>query len=263
MVNKGVILVPLENIIKYATNTPTNTNPAVMSSVINSSFKQTKEEILNEAKAYSDSKGGYTMPAKKYTFDGNVEGKPVMNMGDFVMVQISGDVVDVFAVQTITVNNFIASADEFQIVNTDGGVAIGLDNGPYVILLKTGGVLVRYEEGGDCVREVACKETIVPIKSEYLPDMGGGGLTVIKMEEPVTENRDMTESEAAKFEAAAEIGHPVIVQFNNNGIQFSLLCHLAKTTGLVMFNAIFTDGASNASYIFGKQGDAWVVAVNG
>jgi len=39
----------LENIINYTMKTPANTNPSVMSSVINNSFKETKEEILNEA----------------------------------------------------------------------------------------------------------------------------------------------------------------------------------------------------------------------
>lgn len=166
---------------------------------------------LAMANAHCDSKGGYTVPAKKYTFDGNIEGKPIMDMGDFVMVQISGDVVDFSTVQTITVNNLTVSVDEFQVGKTDVGVAIGIDNSTYVILLKTGGVFVRYEEGVDCVREVACKETIVPIDKKYLP---GVCLPVVELSTNFTDGAACTTEENAVLKKAFEANTPIVVRCN-------------------------------------------------
>ena len=64
----------VKEIVEYVRQTPGNTNPSVIASMVNAEMNST----LEEAKKYTDSKGGYTIPGKVLTYDGNKAGKPVV-----------------------------------------------------------------------------------------------------------------------------------------------------------------------------------------
>lgn len=78
----------LDNIIKYATKTPVNTNPAVMSGIINDSFKQSKSEILQEAKEYTDSQRLGYKETVKIAYDGNDTDKEVVESDGIKYIKI-------------------------------------------------------------------------------------------------------------------------------------------------------------------------------
>lgn len=236
----------LENIINYTMKTPANTNPAVMSSVINSSFKQTKEEILNEAKAYSDSKGGYTKTEKipsAVTFDQshyatmgevgeyfekNVGGNPALYM------KLMDRPIKKSEVESITVIEFgeETTTAKSDLVFADISESLwGVGNGYFDIILSasidtecdgvtvprgTWGVWLDGEAYVTAIDGVLVEtETVIPIDPKYLPESSGGGLPVVEIEVITTDGVALSEEQAAILDSLN--GMPFILNANTVG----------------------------------------------
>ena len=255
----------LENIIKYATKTPTNTNPAVMASVISQNFKESKEEIVDEvlsmAKAYSDSKGGYVEPGKVYAFDGNLEGKEVFVINEAIsLVKLSNDPLNLGNVRSfekITINNqewdtniniekyeknkFIVSS-----VDDDGTFCIMIGENQYIISVENmfGDIIARgtwilHGKIGKTVSyisEIQMSDTVRPIDQKYLPGMC---LPVVELTTvPTTEGAELTTNEIARMNEVAELGTPIVVVYDpGNGAAMKMVFSYISIENMTVFAA--------------------------
>lgn len=166
---------PLENIIKYATNTPVNTNPAVMSSVISRSFEESSNKIKQDL--YESGGIGYTEPGKVYAFDGDASGKVVGGN----LVKISDDAPDLKKTTKIVFYNGTeteVSPDIYTFID-EGMQGFTDPHNPDVIFIASIPVgddefpagLYVYCDDELYVSRIEFAETIHPIDPKYLPDV--------------------------------------------------------------------------------------------
>ena len=204
----------LNNIIKYATNTPVNTNPAVMSSVINQSFKETKKEIIDETISVLGENGqvGYVEREIKLHNEitiaagverGNIGIKdPLITAGNLYAVTINGKRYEIIA----GVAN-IGSEDKPYIGNLS--FQGGADNGvPFLIYSASGGLKCYMyavdPTTGDTsvprtVKVELITETIKTIDPKFIPwnsAPGGGGLPIVELTTlPMPDGAQLTSDE--------------------------------------------------------------------
>lgn len=216
---------------------------------------------LAMAKAYSDSKGGYSKPGKVLTYDGNKTGKPVI--GD-IMVKISDNPIDLNAVESITVAGVTVLKENFSVEGEDQGAALFM-GGMVVVAsytedvdvgdgnVATKGVWVAHSDTG-YVSKVVLAETIVPIDQKYLP---GVCLPVVELTtEPTAEGAVLTAEESAKLDAVATLKLPIIVK-----------CNIGSP---IATTAMWNDDANAFMILMGftavtiiKDSDTWLFMIEG
>ena len=97
--------------------------------------------VLDEAKAYSDKKGGYTKPGKVLTFDGNLTGKTVFSE----YVRVSSEIMDLTKVKKVTlmVGNGVEKneiSEGLTVAKTADGVTFLTDEDMHLVMvMETGG----------------------------------------------------------------------------------------------------------------------------
>lgn len=182
---------------------------------------------LAMAKAYSDSKGGYTKThSEVLTFDGNTDGKVVLpgsligwDEVDFVKVAdqaIPGEVCGITLVQ----NGKNIHYNKNQITVSDDLLSFAIDGFDYVISVNesasanvgvdVGTYFAKYTDGSGYVSEVYTEsETIVPIDQKYLP---GVCLPVVELSTTFASGADLTEEEDKLLKAAWENDSPIVVK---------------------------------------------------
>lgn len=135
------------------------------------------EETLAMAKAYSDSKGGYTTPGAVLTFDGKPNPDAII---DGTMVKLFEEVYDINSIERITVNR---NGDKVVYDKTalvvEHGMAIGTADETFVAIVPDAetadfigleiGVYFAYEGDSYYTEKVEFDETIHTIDPKYLP----------------------------------------------------------------------------------------------
>ena len=231
--------------------------------------------ILEAAKAYSDSKGGYvekkcsptvTVPFVETQYPGKYAGETEFNL-DYA---IPGDILTV-----------VWDGTEYKAevgVDSNGHNAIGNpvfvggeDNGlPFAFFPRFhGGVLV----GSDVItfdnsasHTIAiCQETIVPIDPKYLP---GVCLPVVELSTALANETALTDAESALLSTAFEGGAPVVIRCT---VYFSILEGM-PVSGQFVFNPQLLPLGGQSSKVFGgviyginvmfiEAGENWICAI--
>ena len=183
---------------------------------------------LAMAKAYSDKKGGYTEPGKKYTFDGNTEGRIVVPVsGSDSFVKISDDMPDLHKLTDLAYSSGgHATADALTIQDVKPGddtlygavgmVAIG-GNAPYVVVvtdtasspIPETGLYAIMVGGSFWISSIEFAETIVPIDQKYL---GGVCLPVVELSTPFSIGATFTDAENAALYKAFNSSSPFVLR---------------------------------------------------
>lgn len=192
---------------------------------------------LAMAKAYSDSKGGYTKPGKVYTFDGNLDGKESYEVQqNFYMVKVSDEVCDLNSIEEIVLLSSMNGSKTFKkkdiTVGIDAGVLATIVNGVACVFSANEGneagypkgtfiLYISYDEHYEYVSKIQFAETIVPIDPKFLTPMGGG-LPVVKLTtEPAADGVRLTDEESAAIRAAWTDGLPAVISFAYYGTPVS------------------------------------------
>lgn len=199
----------IQDITNYVRQTPGNTNPSVIKSMVKSEIGEYVEEASNEALR----KLGVDEKTPVLTYDGNTEGKKTIDLNDGKGVRV-GDVIDVNSIQTIVgilggEKTTITRAN-FSVYNAGNGQSAAVWNDlPMVIVMQgrgtdTDGTYVIHADDQNYVQRVELTTEITPISDKYLPEgFGGGGLPFVKLETiPLLDEGDiaLSESDAATIE---------------------------------------------------------------
>lgn len=167
---------------------------------------------LAMAKAYSDSKGGYTEPAKTVFQMELTEGQGVVAAknpfvaGQIYSVDIDGTVYIREAKKVIAPDG----VSECVLIGNTGGLG-GEDNGdPFMILaaVEDGTEFVQvWDNNGGIHVTVSTPETIVPICPKYLPESFGSGLPKVTLTTIATvDYPDLSAEECAAIAEAMKNG---------------------------------------------------------
>lgn len=168
----------VEEIVKYVRQTPGNTNPSVVSSMVNAEMNST----LEEAKKYTDSKQLARTEKKVYTFDGNVDGKENI-LG---LVKISDDEPDLKQAVSVEITTpetaegiITLTKDMFSVAVSDGtngfvkGIqSIILDDIHLVVCIPNEGLYFAYYEDpvGIIYTSKIVFETVHQIDPKFIPN---------------------------------------------------------------------------------------------
>ena len=186
----------INDIIRYVRETPGNTNPAVVGSMVNAEMNST----LKAAKEYTDSQRlGYTETVKKtITWDGNTEGKlaiPAGNMTAYKVsdtpikitqenikrIQFANDSVkiDGYEVQSQTAENGATMSVVIGIIGMAAGqlAAVAYDD-IYVdgdLIIEKGVYFCMGYDGKDYISLLEIEEEVIhKVDPKYLPEGGVG-----------------------------------------------------------------------------------------
>ena len=178
----------VSDVMKYVRETPGNTNPAVIKSMVEAEQREFQipalERVLSEAKAYSDSKGGYTEPGR------------TLWQGKLADIGATTESSDRFTGASIVGKAFGLEEGKTYTVTLDGGTYTGVCKSALggICLYVGNPVIFGIDDSGEpyCIAEaddsgtgdwisavcdfksgtyatVATPETIVPIDQKYLP----------------------------------------------------------------------------------------------
>jgi hypothetical protein len=208
--------------------------------------------------------GGDKITAKKYTFDGNTEGRIVVPVsGSDSFVKISDDMPDLHKLADLAYSSGgHATADALTIQDVKPGdntlygavgmIALG-GNAPYVVVvtdtasspIPETGLYTIMVGGSFWISSIEFAETIVPIDQKYL---GGVCLPVVELETVLTAGTEteLPETDAAKLDVVVRTDYPIVVKFTTADVgAFTML--LGKV--------VFSDDmfAYSGAFPFGDQ----------
>lgn len=209
----------LNDITRYVRQTPGNTNPSVIASMVNAEMNST----LEEAKKYTDSQRlGYTEP-NVLTFDGNPD-----NIVNEYMVKISDNVYDLNSIVSITfqmgdkTNKFDKSViihnDELSVgteeypamVASFGDVVaniLGIEPGTYFFYSVDPESNEKYY-----VSRVEFAETVHQIDPKFIPGVTLSEVTITEIQEfNSEENYPLSAETSAVLDALLAKKKPIIV----------------------------------------------------
>lgn len=218
------------------------------------------------AKKYTDEKAGYS-EQNVFTFDGNTEGKLVVNN----MVRVSTKKIDATTAVSVT---GMAGGVEQTIVKENMTIDDGVLSfqGLCFVLCSNGedeeypvGVYVLATEEM-YVSRVEFAETIHPIDPKFIP---GAVLPVVELStEPTEEGAPLTEKESAAIQAAYDTGMPCVVKMNlqlgdGDVAKISmLLVHMKSTFTSEAIDAYAADVSGRRFNIIKSEGVWTFSAVN-
>lgn len=204
---------------------------------------------LAMAKAYSDSKGGYSEPSKAYTYDGILEGKEYVEaQPGKILVKISDEICYYDTIESVSLTGEKGSGTlgkeklVFEELDEAGNIAIlcnGLELGTIVnetfADVFSPGIWVLYEvnelTGITYVSKIQLTETIHPIDPKYLP-----GVT-IRMLESVLDFGEIDEHESGAY---LTLSDELLAELNTAPVAFMMRCKQTINGAPIYATALFT-----------------------
>lgn len=186
-------------------------------------------------------------------------------------IEATSDVLEVYKTYTIRTDSGEYTAEckhtsrygaDVKIIGNGGLILQGLltDNGlPYGVVYvnntnpEMGEVGTFYgaaDTNGGSNITVSIPDVIHTIDPKYL---GGAVLPVVELSGEFTGQRDLTAEESTVFDALAETGSPIIVKFNYNGTNLSLVFNYMG--GDI---TAFCGNFETSDFVFGKGEGRWV-----